>query len=374
MKVAINALFLRTKVAGGTETYVTNIVRRWYEAPLSDTEFLLLANHTPEWWEGDRPWFRLRQVDEATSLARRVIYEQVAVAWESRNWDVLFCPGYVGVLKARCPQVITVHDAYAWVLPKEAGRFRTLYWRFMILRSVRKAEAVIAVSESTRKDIVRYTAVDLAKVRVVLEAGDHFPETEMEAGPDPKVGEPPYFLSVGFFKSVKNPERTLSAYSEYRRTRLAQGKPACRLKLVGAVLGREAEELQARAAGIDGVDILGRVDDARLRRLLAGAYGFLFASLYEGFGIPILEAQRAGCPVVTSDTSSMPEVAGEGALLVDPLDKASLVQAMIQLHQPGIRAGLIESGRRNSARFSWRRASEETLALIREIARVGSTP
>lgn len=369
MRLAINALFLRTKVAGGTETYVTNIVRPWYDQGPGETSFELIANHTPEWWEGDRPWFTLRRVETAGRLPQRILHEQLLLARESRTWDGLFSPGYVGVVRARCPQVITVHDAYAWVMRREAGWARTLYWRRMIRWSMHRASLTIAVSESTRRDLLRWVGVPPHRVRTILEAGDHVPLRGDRCQPVEAVDSGvPYFLSIGFFKAVKNPTRTLEAFARYRKERIRKGEPACRLKLVGAVLGRDAEAVRSRALATEGVEVLGRLEDSALAPLLAGAWGFLFPSLYEGFGIPILEAQRAGCPVLTSTTSSMPEVAGDGAILIDPLDVSALEQGLHALHDPDLRAHLVRRGFANAARFSWRSASAKTLEALLEAA------
>lgn len=364
IRVAINALFLRTKVAGGTETYVTNIVRPWYESGPQGIQFELLANHEPEWWKGDQPWFRLRVIKSSSSIIRRITYEQFWLPLKRSCWDVIFCPGYVGVILACCPQVVTVHDTYAWVLPCEAGRWRTLYWRIMLQLTVRVSSAVVAVSENTKRDLVRFTRVREESVKVITESGDHF---HGSAGPTVTSG-PIYFIAVGFFKPVKNPERILAAYAEYRRERLSQGKPVCTLRLVGGVFGSEAERIHNLAVRAEGVEIMGRVNDDSLRNLLQGAYGFLFPSLYEGFGIPILEAQRVGCPVLTSSTSSMPEVAGHGALFVDPLQVESIRDGLLQFHEPGVRDHLIDEGFRNAGRFSWYKASSETLELVIECA------
>jgi O-antigen biosynthesis alpha-1,2-mannosyltransferase len=373
LRIVVNALFLRPKLAGGTETYVTNILRHWYQEPCGEGEILLLANHRPMWWEGDRPWFRLRQVRGTSSRIKRIVHEQVELARESRDWDVLYSPGNVGVLRAVCPQVVTVHDAFAWVLPQEAGRLRTFYWRHMITRSVGRVAAVIAVSESTRDDLLRFTNVEPSRVRVILEAGDHVPEAPFRDDGEPS-DQSRYFLAIGFFKGVKNPYRTLAAYSKYREIMLNRGAPPCRLKLVGAVLGPWASRLRDRAAAMEGVDVLGRVDDTRLNQLLSDAFGFLYASLYEGFGIPILQAQRMGCPVLTSNTGSMPEVSGEGAIFVDPLNASTMMDGMLELHRPEKRRYLARLGRENQARFSWKNASMQTLSLLQSVARSAEEP
>jgi glycosyltransferase involved in cell wall biosynthesis len=362
LKIAINALFLREKVSGGTETYVTNIVRHWYDAAPPGIDFVFLANHQPVWWKCERSHFSLIKIQGLRSQWRRILYEQSVLPLQSWRWDLLFNPGYVGVAGARCPQVITIHDAYAWILPKEAGRLRTLYWRMMIQITAKQAKRVIAVSENTRSDIVRYTGLSPNRIIVIPESGDHVP-MQLNSEADADCGDP-YFLSVGFFKDVKNPERTLAAFARYRETRKLLGLQPCRLKLVGAVVGARGMEIQRLAAQTEGVDFCGRVDDTQLHRLVGGAFAFVFASLYEGFGIPILEAQRLGCPVLTSRTSSMPEVAGTGAIFVNPLDIDSIKDGMLRLHDPEERPRLLLAGIANQKRFSWQEASARTLQTL----------
>jgi len=367
MKIAINALFLRQNRAGGTETYITNIVSRWYQNPEHGCEMVLYANHEPAWWSGDRPWFRLIKVDCALSTAKRIIYEQVVLARASGQWDCLFCPGYVGLLGAACPQVITVHDAYAWVMPREAGRLHTAYWRFMIGRSAPKAAAVIADSENTKKDLLKYTRVVGDRVHVIHLAGDHVPVmAAVDVAKQEK--QPNYFLCIGFFKPVKNPQRILTAFSHYRQKALDAGIIPCVLKLAGAVNGKAAEAIANEARKMEGVEIIGRIGDDELITCLAGAFGLIFPSLYEGFGIPILEAQILGCPVLTSSISSMGEVAGDGAILVDPLDVSAIRDGMLALHRTDLRRDLIDKGRANERKFSWEKASNATLSLLKSVA------
>jgi glycosyltransferase involved in cell wall biosynthesis len=264
--------------------------------------------------------------------------------------------------------VITVHDAFAWILPKEAGRLRTLYWRWMIAYSVKFVAAVIAVSVSTRNDLLKHTQVNHSKVHVIPEAGDHVPLKNVVSLSEKISDVKGYFIAVGFFKAVKNPFRILAAYEKYRATMLNKGSEPFGFKLIGAIYGLDAKKIREMASLISGIEILGRIDDAELHKLIGEAHGFIFPSIYEGFGLPILEAQRLGCPVLTSWVSSMPEVAGAGALLVDPLDIESIYQGMLELHCSEKRVELVRKGLDNESRFSWRLAYSKTFELLCSVA------
>jgi glycosyltransferase involved in cell wall biosynthesis len=177
------------------------------------------------------------------------------------------------------------------------------------------------------------------------------------------AGQPsPYLLHVGTLQPRKNLVRLLEAYAAIRHHH-----PDLKLVLAGR-LGWLSRDITDR---IDTLDLQewvicpGFVQDQDLAPLLSGAQAFVFPSLYEGFGLPILEAQACGVPVIAANTSSLPEVAGKGALLVNPLDTAALAQAIEQvLANQDLRQQLREAGFANCARFSWERCARETLAVL----------
>lgn len=362
-KIGVNALFINHGINGGTETYFDNIVRPWYENEQNKVCFLLFVNSFPAWWEGEKPWFKIRLFFRAKGLLNRLLMEQLIFPlFLSRKIDLLFNPGYVGSVFLTCPQVNTVHDAFAWVYPKEIGFLRGVYWRLFIPVTARKARKIIAVSRSTADDLVKYCKVASEKIQVIYEASGEstvlqHAEILGKYGITPKT----YFHCVGVFKQIKNPFRIIEAFRIYKSM-----EPSSRAKLVlaGHVGGRSGSKILDYARNTKDVVCIGRINNSDLRALYENSLGLVFPSLYEGFGLPILEAQEAGCPVLTANVSSMPEVAGGGALVVDPLDVNAIASAFRYLEFEDA-SGLIESGYKNVSRFSWRKASAETLDALK---------
>jgi len=223
IKIVINAVFLQSKVPGGTETYVTNLVKPWYIEEAQGFTFLLLTNHIPGWWVGDRVWFKLGVVENSNKILFRIFFEQFIMPFLAPDWDVLFSPGYVGIIAARCPQVITVHDAYAWVTPQEIGIWRALLWRKIIRWTAQRSAPVIAVSASTRNDLLKFIKVDKEKTHVIYEAGDHIQVSNRNFNSEHKRENQNYFIGLGIFKEIKNPTRILEAYTTYRKTTIESG-------------------------------------------------------------------------------------------------------------------------------------------------------
>ena len=235
---------------------------------------------------------------------------------------------------------------------------------------IRLCDRVITVSESTANDLRTYLTVPPGKLVTIHEGGGRLDgvDSDLSVRSQLSLEAGRFFLCVGFFKDIKNPWRILSAYRAYREVAGAEVLP---LVCTGAVVGHRARRIERAARATPGVRLAGRVSDSALAALYRSATALVFPSLYEGFGLPILEAQSLGCPVITSSVSSMPEVAGSGAILVNPLDEGAIRNALLHLHRPDIRERLIALGRRNRKRFSWERASKETWRLLLEVAQNG---
>jgi glycosyltransferase involved in cell wall biosynthesis len=363
-RIGINALHINWGVNAGTETYLTNIIRPWYDNPREGYAFVLFCCRKPDWWRGERPHFRLHIAPLGRSLPGRFLCEQILFPFtQYASLDLLFSPGYVASRLARTRQIVTIHDAFAWVVPEEISAAKRLYWRTMIPASARRSDRVLADTHVTAADIAKYCRIDPQKISVVHLGGAHLQSVVPETSVLQRHGLLPreYFHCVGIFKEIKNPWRVLQAYSRYRASFRSQTPKA--LVMVGHVGGDRGDEVLAAAKRQPGVVLPGRLDDAELAAVYRNSAGLIFPSLYEGFGIPILEAQSLDCPVITSNISCMPEVAGRGALLVNPLDVDDILGAMLQL-DAGPKDGLLESGTENLARFSWETASSRTLEII----------
>ena len=221
-----------------------------------------------------------------------------------------------------------------------------------------RADRVICVSESTRRDLLELYEVDPYRVSVVLLASSIVPPKE-----EPIDIGMPYFLHVGMRYKHKNFDGLIAAFIDahlYRTHKLVS---------FSAVPLTEAELTAIERAGMPPERVI-RVggDDNLLARYYAGAVALVFPSMYEGFGIPLLEAMQCSCPIITSNISSLPEVAGDAAIYCDPGDIKSISEAMVKVaSSPETRRNLIAKGLPGYRRFSWDRCAEETYAVYSDL-------
>jgi glycosyltransferase involved in cell wall biosynthesis len=268
---------------------------------------------------------------------------------------------YLTAWMTRIPTAVVVHDLVAFVDAENAQARAARIERATIGRAVRRAGAFLCVSEATRRDLVARFPAAADRTRVVPLAVDPRFATPGE----PARIDVPYVLGVGTLEPRKNLVRLIEAWASLSRA--ARGNHV--LALVGPTGWDVDATLAAARAHPDDVRLLGFVSDAQLASLYAGATAFAYPSTYEGFGLPVLEAMAAGAPVVTSSVSSLPEVAGDAAVLVDPYDVRALRDALAAvLGDPGLRESLRERGRARAARFSWARTASETLAVLQGLA------
>jgi glycosyltransferase involved in cell wall biosynthesis len=285
--------------------------------------------------------------------------------------DVLFVPAHV--LPSIHPRrsVVTVHDLGYLTYPEahRSGDRRYLDWSTRW--NARSATVVIVDSAATRSDLIRAYGVDDRKIRVIYLGRDEMlaPVRDDQALAEVRVRNGivgRYLLYVGTLQPRKNLARVIDAFA------WLSGDPAfsdVQLVLAGKK-GWLYDDLftQVERMGLPGRVIFpGYIEDADLPALLSGALAFVFPSLFEGFGIPVLEAGACGVPVITSNTSSLPEVAGNAALLVDPHDVEAIASAMRRLiTDDALRNELARRGLENVQRFSWEKCARETLAVLLE--------
>lgn len=233
------------------------------------------------------------------------------------------------------------------------------------------AHHLIAVSQTTATDLQTYYNTAAQKITVIHEAANWPQVTWSEPFVRTRYALPAtYALYVGTLQPRKNLARLIQAYHRLRQ----QQTLTWDLVLAGAG-GWESAALLRLVTDLhldDCVHFLGYMADEALSALYDGARFFCFPSLFEGFGLPVLEAQQHGVPVMTANNSALPEIAGDAALLVDPTDVDAIADAMLQLSQDeALRQRLIAAGYENVKRFSWEKAARETLAVLEKVARRG---
>jgi glycosyltransferase involved in cell wall biosynthesis len=281
--------------------------------------------------------------------------------------DLLWSP--LATLPWRCPvpAVVTVHDLTAILFPE--AHTAKVRWSLLpfLGRSLATARRVVAISQATADDVAFHFPEARSKLRVVPNGLDprFRPGTvEAIAATRAALGTPDgYLLAVGTLEPRKNLPTLLAAWEA-----LADADPATPPLILAGGAGWETRSFRRRLAALEprGLRHLGRVDDDRLLALYQAATVFAYPSLYEGFGLPVLEAMACGVPVVTSDVSSLPEVAGGAALLVDPRDAKALAAALHRLlTEPGLHRDLAARGLERAKAFSW----EKTAAGMEEVFR-----
>ena len=277
-----------------------------------------------------------------------------------RRPAVFFTPGFVPPWRTSTPFVFEIHDLIHLRYPGEAGVLRKLFYERIIRPAVGRAARVVTVSEFSRGEILEWTGAEPDRVLCVPNGvSDRF----TPHGPRHEPGVP-YLLFVGNRKPHKNLSGLLAAAGMLGPT------DAGPVHVI--VTGGEDDELRANAAaaGLAGrVHAVGRADDAALAALYRGAAATVLPSFYEGFGLPVIEAMACGCTVVCSDRTSLPEVAGDAAVLCDPSDVDSIAAALTRvLTNETLRADLNTRGPARAAAFSWDTAAERIAAVLRDAA------
>nr|WP_262907716.1 glycosyltransferase family 1 protein [Hymenobacter sp. BT770] len=293
-------------------------------------------------------------------------FEGAVAQWLARHKPAAFLSldGFT-TLNTRVPRVTVIHDLAFEHYPHDVGLLQRKYYHFFSPRFARASEQLVAVSEATKADIVQTYGIAPAKIRVAYNA----PATQFQPQPEAAQRETrrrfshgqPYFLFVGALQPRKNLGHLLQAFDSFKEN----GGPdvaTAQLLIVGRKAWKAGPILDAyqRMRHQTSVHFTGRVADPELASLYAAALATVYVPYFEGFGIPIVEAQASGCPVLTAGVSSMPEVAGDGgALLVDPHKVEDIASGLTRLWQePELRQQLITQGHQNLSRFSWARSAE----------------
>ena len=310
-------------------------------------------------WDTSGPW-------------RRIAWEQTRLASHSRSLDLLHGLAFASPLVCACPTVVTVHDLSFLRYPNAFRWFNRSYLSFITRHSTRRAARVIAVSESTRQDVIHLCGVPAERVVVVPNGvTDEFrPAAPSEVAEFRRQKGLPdrFLLFLGTLEPRKNLVRLLDAYALWRQSK---GASAAAALVIAGGKGWFYETIFARVAALgltDHVIFPGFVPAEELAWWYRAAEVFVYPSLFEGFGLPVLEAMACGTPVITSDASSLPEVTGAAAELIDPEDAAAIADAIERvMAEPGRRAAMRTAGIQRAALYSWERTADETVAVYRAV-------
>lgn len=363
--LGVNALFFVPGAVGGMQTALVETLLRL--VPALPGACTIFTNR-----ENDAFLRRIFDVDacprgvafekldfRARDFVSRTFHEQFALPGRiaTAGCDAVWSPGSTACLRAKCPQVVTVHDMRWLEHPEDASPLERVATDWVVARGVAKCARVLAPSHFIKSEIVDRTMCDPRKVSVVPNGVSPGFSAAEPAGLDR-----PYILCVAGSHPHKNLPSLVAAFDT-----MAVVFPH-KLVIVGE-RGRDEENLQAEILAsrhADRVERLVNVDPARLQSLYAGASLFVLPSLYEGFGLPVVEAQAAGVPVLAATSASLPEVCGEGAILFDPVSDGILADAMraALLMNGAARDELVARGRANAARFTWEATARQVLDAV----------
>lgn len=274
-----------------------------------------------------------------------------------RRHSLVYSPGYNAPILGLGRYVLTVHDLNHVDIPGHHP-LKRLYYHMVLKRACRRAARVLTVSEFSRRRIVEWAGIPSEQV---VNVGNGVGSAFRADGSLYNPGFP-YFLLVSNRKRHKNEERMLRAFAQ------ASIDPSIKMLVTGEST-RTLDNLIADLVLADRVVFVGRLSDAELAECYRGAVGLLFVSLYEGFGLPIVEAMSCGCPVITSNVTAMPEVAGNAALLVDPLAADDIAEAIARVaeNRGGTAVKLRRHGLKRAKAFGWGRVSGRVFEQLAEL-------
>ena len=375
MRIGINTLVAVPSQIGGAQTYLRKLIESVAKIDKLNQYFLFVAP-----WNKDLFCVRQKNFKQIMCsiprrfLAIRVLYEQTMLpflAWKN-GIDVLHSPASVSPFVLPCPSVLTMHDVAPLVLPDLTPPIFRYYWNITFKVSARVAGPIITVSHSAKKDLVELLGIPEEKIEVIYHGSEpETPELKEESylrlAQKEDKSNAPYILWVGRMYAHKNLLRLLYAYNKLITT--YQGMKhqlvLCGMKAWGyPSFAKSVQDLSLQ----DKVVLKGYVSDDELKQMYSNSNLFVFPSLIEGFGFPILEAMSRGVPVITSNYGAMAEIAGDAALLVDPYDIDEIAEAMYKvLTDENLRKDLIKKGLERVSQFSWEKTARETLAVYKRL-------
>jgi glycosyltransferase involved in cell wall biosynthesis len=372
MRIAIDAHSVGAKL-GGNESYAVNLIEALAQIDsTNDYTLYVTTNEARNRFHNRWPNFKVRLTLPHTPLIR--IPLTLSAELRKHPVDVLhvqftappFCP---------CPVVVSIHDLSFEHLPETFNRRSRTQLRLTVRHSARRAARILSLSEHTRRDIIETYGINEDHIDAIpLAAPEHFAPVqdndEIQRVRHNYGIDGDYILSVGSIQPRKNLARLIRAYASLRGEVTAKKLP--KLVLAGKCAWLYDETLRAldESGAKEAVVLTGYVPESDLPALYSGAVCFVYPSYFEGFGLPPLEAMKCGAPVIVGNRTSLPEVVGDAALLVDPFDVAAIGAAIKRLiEDPELRTELSIKGQERANAFNWRETARRTLAVYKQVAK-----
>lgn len=372
MKIAINTLDVAPGLWGGGETFLVNLLNKLVDIDRENKLLLVVSRSNESLFPTPSGNVEhLRYNFDNSSRITRVFFEQFVLPWSlKRNKaDLLIAPCYTGLIYSPCPVVVIVLDFVYFAYPKSVPLAHRVFYRKFVPYSCRKASKVAAISSNTKDDAIRYTGINEDKIKVIYCGVDYefFANVAQDvAGSDILkqygINRSYIFSPTSLYESNKD-DSLIKAFAELKEKYKVPHQlvitgfdPANRLKLLKHLIHEQGLD--------DEVLYLGRVPGKHMPLLYNKADITVWLSAYTGFGLPVIEAMAAGCPVLSSDRSSLPEVVGDGGILVDPFNIHQIADKMhLLLTDKELRRECIQKGRLRAKHFSWDRVAQNLIDI-----------
>jgi len=367
MRIGINLLYLLPGVVGGTETYAAGLLYGLAAEKDKRDEFFVFVNKECENWPipASSNFVRVVCPVQAISRSKRYLYEQMQLPrlLDQYKIDVVHSLGYVAPLYPPCRSVLTIPDVNYVVLKQTLPFFKRLMASFFSRYAAKKCDHIITISNFSKSEIIRYLKIEPKKITVThlsYRKGRYNENCNEWGALEEKYGiKKPYIAAFGGGSLHKNIPTLIQAYD------LVKDKINHNLLLIGHLplnvnlsSDKISKELMSR------IFTTGYVPEEHILPLLKNADLYILPSLYEGFGLPVLEAQQAGVPVLCSNAGSIPEIGGQGALYFDPKKTHELAALILNtLRDSDQRAQLVNKGTENLAKYSWENTARETMQV-----------
>lgn len=377
VKVAINTRFLIKDKLEGIGWFTYEIVKRLVEQHPND-EFIFFF---------DRPYseeFIFGKNVKAEVIfppARHPILWYWWFEWslpgilKKHSPDVFLSPDSYLSLRSKVKTVMVTHDIAHLHYPEEIPFWVRRYYNFFVPKYLNQAKKIITVSKHTKEDINQFYQIEPSKISVACNGcKDYFKPlslAEKEAVKKEFSRGEDYFFYIGAIHPRKNVDRLILAFDQFKKTT----RSSMKLLLGGrfAWQTKAVKNAYEQAEFKNDIILLGYIKNEKLPRLMGAAFALSYVSLFEGFGVPLLEAMHSEIPVITSNVSSMPEVIGNAGLLVDPTSVESITNSMKLIYDDeALRKSLIEKGKKQREKFNWQIATEVVYNALKEVAS-GST-
>jgi len=359
LRIGVNALYLIPGGVGGTEIYLRGLLDALAAIDSVNRYFVFTNRETgPDLIPKGAGFTWVPQPVRAASRPARILWEQTALPLAALRLrlDVMLNPGFTAPLLCPCPQVTVFHDLQHKRHPEYFRWFDLPFWRLLLWTSAHRSHRLIAVSEATRSDLLRFYRIPKDRITVV----HHGVEPAFSRLGRSRTES--YLLCVSTLHPHKNLAWLIRAYGRKKRD--------FRLILAG-LRGFHAESIdrQIKEMGLqDSVQLTGWVPREDLYSLYERARAFVYPSTFEGFGMPVLEALAAGIPVACSDIPPLREVASDAALYFDPLNEDEIASAIERImSDTSLQEQLAKAGRERARPFTWERCAEQTLKVLYDV-------